>query len=167
VQRRVAQVGQLLQQVLRDQLITEHLAGNAVGQQDIAHGIGNQRRHRQAFQAIGHKASCVTRTADGLLQGEDTRLQYIAFAGGCTAPFGQDFGFIVQACQLPTEIGEDHAEAAPVPDQITEQQTNQAGRRRPPVAQAQQGQGHEQSDSHAAQGHPQRIARPVEQQPQQ
>ena len=137
VQRGITQISKLFDEVFADQVIAEYFTGHAVGQQDAALRVGDQGCYRQALQAISHKAPRIAGTADGLFKGKDAPLQHIALAGGRATPFRKDLGFVIQACQFPAKVGEDYAQAPPIPDQVTEQQTDQARCGAPPVAQAQ------------------------------
>ena len=137
VQRGITQISELFDEVFADQVIAEYFTGHAVGQQDTALGIGNQGRYRQALQAISHKAPRIAGTADGLFKGKDPPLQHIALTGGRATTFRKHLGFVIQACQFPAKVGEDYAQTSPIPDQVTQQQTDQARCGAPPVAQAQ------------------------------
>ncbi|MCY1550975.1 hypothetical protein D9M68_872710 [compost metagenome] len=86
----------------------------SVGQQYASLRGADQGGHGQVLQAIGHEASSIAHLPDRPLQSRDAPLQDIARPGGGNS-LGQHLWLLIQARQLPAEVGEHRAEPAPVP----------------------------------------------------
>ncbi|MOA23772.1 hypothetical protein D3C78_1444140 [compost metagenome] len=162
----ITQLPEMLQHVAARQAMAEQLARLAIAKQQFALGITDHGRHRQVFQAVGNEAPGVAGATHGLFQGHDLALQAVAAGVGGAATFREDLGLRVQAGQLPAEIGQHHAQAPPIPDQVAEHDAQHTCHGRPPPASRAQHGTDQQGQAHAAHCCPQGQARAQQQQAQ-
>ena len=155
---RMAEFGQALAQFGAAQLAAEQVACLAVGQQDLPCGsqirVATGRPSRPS--AMNRRLSRVRLTACSRAAMRFCNGSLPARGAG---PLGQHLGLAVETRQFPAKVGEHRVQPAPAPDQVGQQQADQAGQRRPPPAVEQQRPGKTQGQDRAGQGEEQGVAR--------